>query len=291
VTYYGHDLAFGTFITPQSRSPQDVVALARLTEEAGLDLVTFQDHPYQPAFLDTWTLLTWVAAHTERVRLAPNVLNLPLRQPVVLARAAASLDLLSGGRFELGLGAGAFWDAIEASGGPRRTPGESVDALSEAIDVIRAVWSPEERRGVYVDGEHYRVHGAKRGPAPAHDIELWLGALKPRMLRLIGAKADGWLPSLAYLEDGDLERGNRIIDEAARGAGRDPRAIRRLLNVPGDLTVEQLLPLALEHGVSTFIVTADDPETIERWGGEIAPALRAAVAREHGHARHDGLPP
>jgi alkanesulfonate monooxygenase SsuD/methylene tetrahydromethanopterin reductase-like flavin-dependent oxidoreductase (luciferase family) len=291
VTYYGHDLAFGTFITPQSRSPQDVVALARLTEEAGLDLVTFQDHPYQPAFLDTWTLLTWVAAHTERVRLAPNVLNLPLRQPVVLARAAASLDLLSGGRFELGLGAGAFWDAIEASGGPRRTPGESVDALSEAIDVIRAVWSPEERRGVYVDGEHYRVHGAKRGPAPAHDIELWLGALKPRMLRLIGAKADGWLPSLAYLQDGDLERGNRIIDEAARAAGRDPRAIRRLLNVPGDLSVEQLLPLALEHGVSTFIVTADDPETIERWGGEIAPALRAAVAREHGHARHDGLPP
>jgi alkanesulfonate monooxygenase SsuD/methylene tetrahydromethanopterin reductase-like flavin-dependent oxidoreductase (luciferase family) len=291
VTYYGHDLAFGTFITPQSRSPQDVVALARLTEEAGLDLVTFQDHPYQPAFLDTWTLLTWVAAHTERVRLAPNVLNLPLRQPVVLARAAASLDLLSGGRFELGLGAGAFWDAIEASGGPRRTPGESVDALSEAIDVIRAVWSPEERRGVYVDGEHYRVHGAKRGPAPAHDIELWLGALKPRMLRLIGAKADGWLPSLAYLQDGDLERGNRIIDEAARVAGRDPRAIRRLLNVPGDLSVEQLLPLALEHGVSTFIVTADDPETIERWGGEIAPALRAAVAREHGHARHDGLPP
>jgi alkanesulfonate monooxygenase SsuD/methylene tetrahydromethanopterin reductase-like flavin-dependent oxidoreductase (luciferase family) len=291
VTYYGHDLAFGTFITPQSRSPQDVVALARLTEEAGLDLVTFQDHPYQPAFLDTWTLLTWVAAHTERVRLASNVLNLPLRQPVVLARAAASLDLLSGGRFELGLGAGAFWDAIEASGGPRRTPGESVDALSEAIDVIRAVWSPEERRGVYVDGEHYRVHGAKRGPAPAHDIELWLGALKPRMLRLIGAKADGWLPSLAYLQDGDLERGNRIIDEAARAAGRDPRAIRRLLNVPGDLSVEQLLPLALEHGVSTFIVTADDPETIERWGGEIAPALRAAVAREHGHARHDGLPP
>jgi alkanesulfonate monooxygenase SsuD/methylene tetrahydromethanopterin reductase-like flavin-dependent oxidoreductase (luciferase family) len=119
---YGHDLAFGTFITPQNRRPRDVVALAQLTERSGLDLATFQDHPYQSAFLDTWTLLSWIAAQTETVRVAPNVLNLPLRQPAVVARAAASLDLLSGGRFELGLGAGAFWDAMEAMGatsGPR----------------------------------------------------------------------------------------------------------------------------------------------------------------------------
>ena len=120
---YGRELAFGTFVTPQSAQPAEAVALARLTERAGLDLVTFQDHPYQPAFLDTWTLLSWVAAQTERVRVSPNVLNLPLRPPAVVARAAASLDLLSGGRFELGLGAGTFWDAIEAMGGPRRSPG------------------------------------------------------------------------------------------------------------------------------------------------------------------------
>src|SRR5919197_6007791 len=162
---YGHELAFGTFITPQNQRPEDVVALAQLTEQAGLDLVTFQDHPYQPAFLDTWTLLSYVAAKTERVYLSGNVLNLPLRQPAVLARAAASLDLLSGGRFELGLGAGAFWDAIKAMGGPRRAPAESVEALEEAIDIIRAIWTPEERRGVRVDGKHYRVVGARRGPA------------------------------------------------------------------------------------------------------------------------------
>ena len=120
---YGHDLEFGTFITPQNQRPQDVVALAQLTERAGLDLATFQDHPYQAGFLDTWTLLSWVAAQTETLRVAPNVLNLPLRQPAVLARAAASLDLLSDGRVELGLGAGAFWDAIKAMGGPKLTPG------------------------------------------------------------------------------------------------------------------------------------------------------------------------
>src|ERR671914_1296248 len=132
---YGHTLEFGTFITPQNQRPHDVVALAQVSERAGLDLVTFQDHPYQPAFLDTWTLLSWVAARTETVKLAPNVLNLPLRPPAVLARAAASLGLLSGGRFELGLGAGGFWDAIEAMGGPRKAPGDAVDALSEGIDI------------------------------------------------------------------------------------------------------------------------------------------------------------
>ena len=291
---YGHKLAFGTFLTPQNQRPHDVVALAQLTEQVGLDLATFQDHPYQPAFLDTWTLLSWVAAQTRTLRIAGNVLNLPLRPPAVLARAAASLDLLSGGRFELGLGAGGFWDAIVAMGGPRRSPGEAVQALSEAIDVIRAVWDTSERGGVRVAGQHYRVWGAKRGPEPAHDIPIWVGAVKPRMLRLIGEKADGWLPSLSYLQPGDLERGQGIIDEAATSAGRDPRQIRRLLNVNGSFPsndqgflqgppaqwVEQLLPLVLQQGVGTFILWADDSRSIEIWSGEVAPALREAVARE-----------
>src|ERR687885_2117034 len=98
MTDYGQELLFDTFVTPSSRDADAVVALAQLAEQAGLDVVTFQDHPYQPAFLDTWTLLSYVAARTTTVRLAPNVANLPLRQPAVLARSAASLDILSGGR-------------------------------------------------------------------------------------------------------------------------------------------------------------------------------------------------
>jgi alkanesulfonate monooxygenase SsuD/methylene tetrahydromethanopterin reductase-like flavin-dependent oxidoreductase (luciferase family)/FAD/FMN-containing dehydrogenase len=283
---YGHALQFGTFITPQSRQPEDAVALARLTEAAGLDLATFQDHPYQPAFLDTWTLLSWVAAQTETVRVAPNVVNLPLRPPAVLARAAASLDLLSGGRFELGLGAGAFWDGIAAMGGAKLTPGQSVDALSEAIDVIRAIWDTTERGGVRVHGEHHAVVGAKRGPAPAHDIGIWLGAYKPRMLRLTGRKADGWLPSLSYLPAEDIGPANETIDAAARAAGRDPREVRRLINLSGDLLsrpqaewVDELVGLALEHGFSTFILPADDPAAIEAFG-QVAPDVRDAVAHE-----------
>jgi alkanesulfonate monooxygenase SsuD/methylene tetrahydromethanopterin reductase-like flavin-dependent oxidoreductase (luciferase family) len=289
---YRHDLAFGTFLTPQNQRPRDVVALAQLTEAAGLDLATFQDHPYQPAFLDTWTLLSWVAAQTQTLRVAANVLNLPLRPPAVVARAAASLDLLSEGRFELGLGAGAFWDGIEAMGGPRRTPGQSVDALSEAIDVIRGIWDTSQRGGVRLDGEHYAIRGAKRGPAPAHHIGIWLGAYKPRMLRLTGRKADGWLPSLGNLPIDALAPASRTIDEAAAAAGRDPREIRRLLNIQGtfgggegflegspEQWVQDLLPLVTEHGFSTFILRGDDPSAIELFGGEVAPALREAAGR------------
>lgn len=282
---YGHTLEFGAFITPSAANPQAPVALAQVAEASGLDLVTFQDHPYQPAFLDTWTLMTYVAAQTERIRIAPNVLNVPLRPPAVVARSAASLDLLSGGRFDLALGAGGFWDAIEAMGGTRLTPGQAVTALEEAIDVIRALWRTDERGGVFTDGRHHRVHGAKRGPRPAHDIPIWIGAYKPRMLALTGRKGDGWLPSLGYMQPGDLTRGNAAIDEAAASVGRDPREIRRLLNV-GQLAAdpvefaERLARLALEDGIGTFILAGDDPRLLQSFGQEVAPAVRELVARE-----------
>lgn len=292
MTDYGHPLEFGVFATPTATEPRRAVELSLVAERAGLDLVSFQDHPYQPGFLDTWTLLAFVAARTERVKLAPNVLNLPLRPPSVVARAAASLDLLSEGRLELGLGAGAFWEGVEAMGGPRRSPGESVAALSEAIEVIRALWDTGSRGGARFEGEHYRLRGAKRGPAPAHPIGIWLGAYKPRMLRLTGRAADGWLPSVPYLEPGDLASGNAAIDAAAREAGRDPARVRRLINVsgayadgtPGPLggpperQAEELARLALEHGFSTFLAMADDPAQVESFAAEVAPEVRRLVA-------------
>jgi alkanesulfonate monooxygenase SsuD/methylene tetrahydromethanopterin reductase-like flavin-dependent oxidoreductase (luciferase family) len=291
---YGQELSFGSFITPTNSDPQQPVRLAQLSEQAGLDLVTFQDHPYQPGFHDTWTLLSWVAASTSRITVSGNVLNLPLRQPAVLARSAASLDLLSGGRFALGLGAGGFWDAIESMGGTKLTPGEGVTALSEAIQIIRGMWDAGERRPLRVEGRFHRVNGAKRGPRPAHPIPIWLGAYKPRMLRLTGTAADGWLPSLAYLQPGDLQRGNATIDEAAERAGRSPSEIRRLLNVGGAILprsqgrlqgpvtrwIEELTALALEDGVSTFILAGDDAAALQAFGEEIAPGVREAVGRE-----------
>ena len=289
--HYGHPLQFGTFITPRHDAPEAVVALAQRNEALGYDLVTFQDHPYQPRFLDAWTLMAWVAGQTERVQLAANVHNLPLRAPAMLARSAASLDLLSGGRLALALGAGAYWEAIEAMGGRRLEPRQAVDAFSEALDVIRAMLDVGAGGPVEYRGQYYTLEGAHPGPVPAHDLPLWVGALKPRMLRLIGQKADGWLPSLPRLQPGDLRAGNRVIDEAALEAGRDPREIRRLANIvgrfadkrggfldgPSQQWVEELLPLVVDDGVGTFILMADDERTMAQFAHEVAPALRAAA--------------
>ena len=298
MTDYGHDLLFGTFLTPTAQPVHQAVDLAVVADRAGLDLATFQDHPYLPRFHDTWTLISYAAARTERIRLSGNVLSLPLRQPAVLARSHASLDRLTGGRIEMGLGAGAFWDGIEAMGARRLSAGQSVSALGEAIEVIRAVWDTGRTGPVSVRGEFYQAEGLKRGPAPAHDMSIWVGAYKPRMLRLIGAAADGVLPSLSYLPGGpaDYAEINRHIDDSASAAGRDPRQVRRLLNIngtfsafgrsfldgPAEQWAEDLAGLTLEHGISAFVLASDDPAAIEEFAAEVAPAVRELVAAERG---------
>ena len=222
MTDYGQDLQFGIFPSPDAASADLVLELSEAADVAGLDLVTIQDHPYQAKHLDTWTLLSVIAARTTSIRVAPNVANLPLRPPVVLARSVATLDRLTGGRVELGLGTGAFFDAIVAAGGTRLSPGESIEALTEAMAVIRAVWAGEGGPTVRVEGKHHRVVGLHPGPAPAHPVEIWLGAYKPRMLRLTGRSADGWLPSMGYAAPDSL-RANETIDDAAPKAGRTRR--------------------------------------------------------------------
>lgn len=276
---YGHDVRFGTFITPTSRDPRGVVELAALSDRLGFDLITFQDHPYQPALLDAWSLLAFVAARTERAHLSANVTNLPLRQPVVIARSSVTIDQLTGGRFELGLGAGGFWDAIEAVGGRRLSPGESVTALEEAIRVIRAIWAVDEPGGATVDGEFYRVRGAKRGPASPHPIGIAIGAYGPRMLRLTGRVADGWIPSFGYLKKPNaLTDMNRRIDDGAESAGRSPTDIRRWINIDAEAaTPDTLVGLALEEGMSGFILASDDASEMERFAAETIPDVRERV--------------
>ena len=269
-----------------------MVALAGTVEDLGLDLLAFQDHPYQPGFLDTWTLLAFLAARTSRVRLFPDVANVPLRPPAVLARAAVALDILSGGRVELGLGAGYFLDAIAAMGGPRRTAAEHVEALGEAIAVIRGLWTPGPP--VRLAGRYHSLDGAEPGPVPPHRIGIWLGAYKRRMLELTGRAADGWVPSLGYAAPDDLARMTRTLDAAAEAAGRDPSDVRRAFNISGRFTgrgtgflqgppahwADQLTALALEDGMSVFILGpgADAPGDLRRFAEEVAPAVREAVA-------------
>ncbi len=185
---YGRPLAFGVSIVPASADLEVSRALARRGDELGLDLIGIQDHPYQWRFLDTWSLIADLLARTERIRLFPDVANLPLRGPAMIAKQAASLDALSGGRFELGLGAGAFWEAITAMGGPVRSGRQALQALEEAIGIIRAFWSGE--RTITLAGEHYSVRGLHPGPQPAHPMEISLGVGKPQALALTGRLAN-----------------------------------------------------------------------------------------------------
>ena len=291
---YGRDVTFGYFLIPNAADP--LLEVAREIEARGLDWIGIQDHPYQRRFVDTWTLLGAVAAVTTRVGFFPDVANLPLRPPAMMAKAAASLDVLSGGRFELGLGAGNFWDAIEAYGGPRRQPRDALAALEEAISVIRLVWSGE--RNLRFSGDHYRLAGAHSGPVPVHPIGIWLGVYGPRALRLAGRLADGWLPSLR----GDLTvlaEGSARLDEAASAAGRNPSDIRRLVNVNGQITngpklgllrgpvdqwVDELTDLAVGYGFDTFIFWGEGDDQLSRFAEEVVPAVRSQIALERGRS-------
>jgi alkanesulfonate monooxygenase SsuD/methylene tetrahydromethanopterin reductase-like flavin-dependent oxidoreductase (luciferase family) len=296
------NLKFGISIVPATEMLDRIRELVRAADEAALDLVGIQDHPYQRRFLDTWSLIPTLLAKTKRISFFTDVANLPLRPPAVMAKAAASLDVLSGGRFELGLGAGGIPDVIAGYGGPRRTPGESVEALEEAIDVIRLMWSSE--RSVSFDGKHYRLDDARPGPPPAHPIGIWVGAFKPRMLRLVGRKADGWLPSLGVLTRDELRAGNERIDAAAEKAGRKPRSIRRIINVQGVIGQKPAPPRSslpvgylagepltgppgwwvdtlagfVEDGFDTIVFWPVDPapDQVELLAGEVVSAARRA---------------
>jgi len=289
---YGRAIKFGYFLIPNADAP--LLSIAREVEQLGLDYIGVQDHPYQRRFVDTWALLSMIAASTSRISIFPDVANLPLRPPAIIAKTAATIDLLSGGRFDLGLGAGGFWDAIQAYGGPRRTPGAALAALAEAIEVIRMLWSGE--RNLRFQGQFYQLQGAHSGPVPTRPIGIWLGVYGPRALRLVGRAADGWVPSFR----GDLQQiadMSARLDDAAAAAGRDPASIRRILNVGGEITdgasngvlrgpvdqwVDQLTELAITYGFDTFLLWAEGEDQLERFAGQVAPAVRAQVAAQRG---------
>jgi len=288
---YGRPLEFGVSIEPLADPPAFAARVAKAADRSGLDLVGIQDHPYQRRFLDTWTLISSLVPVTERVRFFPDVANLPLRPPAMLAKAAASLDVISGGRVEVGLGAGAFWDAVVGMGGPRRSPGEAFRSTEEAIDVMRLVWSGE--RSLRFDGEFYSLRGMRPGPPPAHDVGIWVGAYGPRMLGLIGRKADGWVPSLGFSPPERLPEMHRRIDGGAAEAGRDPSEIKRVYNVSGNIGpegegplegpagkwVETLTGFVLEDGMDSFVYWpgGDHERQTELFAGEVVPGVREAV--------------
>ncbi len=294
---------FGISIDPSAADAQEPFDRARLADELGLDLVTIMDHPYNMRLFETWTLLTAIGQATDRVHLATNVASLPLRPPALLAKQAATLDVLTGGRVELGLGAGAYWDGISAYGGPRRAPGEAYQAFEEALHILRGMWDHAGGRFSY-EGDIYRVKGVRPGPAPAHRIPIWVGARGPRMLRLLGRMGDGLFVSYNYEQPEHLVEFNRRIDEGAEQAGRAPTEIRRGYNLMGVIDLgredsaasrpaeevlygdaeywaERMIRWYQEYRQDTFIfwpTEGDALAQIEAFAHRVIPAVKDALA-------------
>jgi alkanesulfonate monooxygenase SsuD/methylene tetrahydromethanopterin reductase-like flavin-dependent oxidoreductase (luciferase family) len=293
---------FGANVDPTTDELAQTYERTQLAEHGGLDLVMIQDHPYNRRFLDTWTLATALAMKTERIHVGTNVANLPLRPPAMLAKAAATLDVLSGGRVELGLGAGAFWQGVSALGGRTRTPGEAFIAFKDALHIIKGLWNHAGRSFTY-EGEIYGVRGAQFGPTPAHSIRLWVGASGPKMLHLTGKMADGVLVSSTYEPLPRLLEINQQIDAGAAEAGRAPDEIRRGYNLMGVIDygqygsqpaglgngviygtvrdwVDFLLELYHDYGQDTFIIwpVGEEPVAqLKAFTDEIVPAVKSKL--------------
>jgi alkanesulfonate monooxygenase SsuD/methylene tetrahydromethanopterin reductase-like flavin-dependent oxidoreductase (luciferase family) len=280
-----------------------VLEQAQAAEAAGFDGITFSDRPHDPV-MDGWTLAAAVAARTERVRLSHMTLNIPYRYPAVLAKEAATLDIVSQGRLDLCLGAGGeqnrhLYDSI---GVPLASPADRVRALRECIEVLRGLWANE--RFSY-DGRIYHLDDAAGGVQPVQDsLPIWVGALMPRTLRIAGRFADGFMKNRGWCTPMEYEPLNEAVTASAIEAGRYPNEIRRIINGaayvardPGDArayqergsgiggftntglvgTVDEILDIVRAYrsvGVDTFGIRFPAGQVVEqmrRFGAEVIP--------------------
>jgi alkanesulfonate monooxygenase SsuD/methylene tetrahydromethanopterin reductase-like flavin-dependent oxidoreductase (luciferase family) len=225
-----HSLLIGLGITTSATPGADPIAEALDAEALGYDFVSTSDHPVgtHPSY-ETLTLLTWIAARTSRIGIASRVLGVPFRRPAMVAKAAESLQRLSGGRLILGLGAGYSDDEIRALGGPVRTPRAKVDGLADAIEIMRGAWTDHS---VSHHGSVYSVDELALFPKPEHPIPIWLGTYGNRALAVTGRLADGWIPSLGFAAPARIPELLDRVRTASVVAGRAPEAVRAVYNVP-----------------------------------------------------------
>ena len=292
MTDYGRPLSFGVSLDPSAGAWAQTRRLARMAEDSGLDYLAVQDHPYQPGHLDAWTLITHLSAATGRISFLTDVADLQLRPPVMLAKAAASLSVLTDGRIQLGVGGGGIPDAIASMGGPARRGQDMVAFAEESLGLLRTALSGGVVR---LHSQYHAVGGYRAGPVSSKPVELWLGAQKPRMLAVAGRLADGWISPLnIYVPPQEVPSRQRIIDEAVADAGRDPRTLRRVYNVIGVIGdhgdgpglvgdvrrwADSLAEWAVELGFDTFVFwPATDPEQqLALFAAEVVPAVRERV--------------
>jgi alkanesulfonate monooxygenase SsuD/methylene tetrahydromethanopterin reductase-like flavin-dependent oxidoreductase (luciferase family) len=288
------DITFGLGLSAAAAAGADPVAAARHAEDLGFSFVSLSDHPNgaHPTY-ETWTVLSWIAAATSRIRVATRVLGVPYRPPPMVAKMAETLGRLSGGRLILGLGGGYSDDEFRAFGLGVPSPREKVCGMAEAVQIIRGLWT---QPGFTFDGEVYRTAAADIEPKPEFAIPIWLGTFGKRALAVTGRLADGWIPSYGYMPLEQVPAMRARVLAAAREVGRDPEQITCAFHIqirvdeqarpapgivtgPPDAVAEELIGF-VRLGFTTLSLTPNGPgagEQAERLAQEIMPAVRAGV--------------
>ena len=287
-------------LNPRNLPYERVVEVAKAAEAAGFQNISFSDRPPENN-LEGWTLATAVAIQTSRIRVTHSTLNVPFRNPALLSKMATALDFITGGdRVILTLGAGTQADHFTTYGVGFHSAGERVEGLIDAIEILRGTWANEQ---FSYEGKQYHAAGATVTPKPVNGtIPIFIGAAQPRMMRLTGRTADGWIRNGGWPSDLDAYRAQLdMLEEAAAGAGRDGTRIHRVVNCnayvgnedpatklattfgnPGGLTgtPEQVLETIAryrEAGVDTFHVQFQNDiiaEQIPAFGEQVIAKVR-----------------
>lgn len=292
-------VSFG--LNPRGLSYDRIVEIAKAAEKAGFDAITFSDRPPENN-LEGWTLATAVAMQTSRIAVTHSTLNVPYRYPALLAKMAATLDIVTGGknRVRLTLGAGSQEEHAVSYGMEWGTPGERVTGMLDTISILRGMWTAE---GPFdYEGKRYSVKGAVLNPKPVGAIPVYVGARMPRTLSIAGSMADGWLKNGGWPSSPEeFAELQETVDRSAEKAGRDPGKIRRVVNCTayvGDKdpatvmpstfgsagglmgTKDQVFDIIDKHraaGVDTFHVQFNNDiidEQLPRFGEEIIAKLK-----------------
>ncbi|GCE07152.1 hypothetical protein KDAU_44810 [Dictyobacter aurantiacus] len=260
------------------------------------DHLQFEDHP----FLEGWTTLTYLAALEPRLKVGHIVLCQLFRNPALLAKMAATLQYVSEGNFVMGIGAGWQEEECKAYNIPYPGPGQRVEELDEALQIMKALWREDH---VTFEGKYHRVTNAFCQPKPEPIPPIMVAAFQPRMLRVVARHADWWNIGFS-----DLEKTRDLVnklDEACRAVGRDPKTIRRtamigcycapnerklkeltdkhrgpfglgLVGTPAQV-IEQFKPI-IDLGFDYFMVSGGgfpDTTTLEMLAHEVLPALNS----------------
>jgi len=253
-------MEFNLFLPQMRLSFDDLVARARAAEAAGFVGMSGMDHLTPPLaaeqpMYEAMVTTTWLAAHTDRLRLGSLVLCDAFRHPAVLAREAVSIDHASGGRFDLGIGWGSVPDELATFGVGSTEPRHRVDRLRETLEVVRALWAGET---VEYDGTYHRLDGGRQEPQPLTTIPIVIGGVGPKTLKLVAEHADWW-----NLHVGHLKR----IDELRPQVGNARVSIQQMVAfVPAGGDRDAIAAVAERRfGVMGPVVGAAD-ELVDHYG-------------------------